>query len=156
MSNRGVLAALYCSAPGVPVVGLLQARRERKRGFQVPGGEAEDFVGELESKCVAQPVSCCVVSVSLSPPRLGGSSPFYRSRGRRITCTPRYLATWRSTTCYAVEWAAVRAILAAIWSSWPDWYPNGGGSRVGEQRMAVMSSDRLEGGADAGPYGVQE
>jgi hypothetical protein len=68
----------------------------------------------------------------------------------------RYLATWRSTTCYAVEWAAVRAILVAIWSSWPDLYPNSGDSRVGEQRMAVMSSDRLEGGADAGPYGVQE
>jgi hypothetical protein len=59
-------------------------------------------------------------------------------------------------TCYAVEWAAVRAILAAIWSSWPDLYPNSGGSRVGEQRTVVMSSDRLEGGADAGPYGVQE
>jgi hypothetical protein len=36
-SNSGVLKALYCSAPGVPVVGLLQARRERKRGFQVRG-----------------------------------------------------------------------------------------------------------------------
>jgi hypothetical protein len=92
----------------------------------------------------------------LPPLRLGGSSPFYRSRGWRITCMPRYLATWRSTTCYAVEWAAVRAILAAIWSSWPNLYPNSGGSRVGEQRMAVMSSDRLEGGADAGLYGVQE
>jgi hypothetical protein len=30
------------------------------------------------------------------------------------------------------------------------------GSRVGGQRMAVMSSDGLEGAADAGPYGVQE
>jgi hypothetical protein len=36
----------------MPVVGLLQARRERKRGFQVPGEVAEDVVGELESKCV--------------------------------------------------------------------------------------------------------
>jgi hypothetical protein len=34
---------------GVPVVGLLQARRERKRGFQVPGEVAEDIVGELGS-----------------------------------------------------------------------------------------------------------
>jgi hypothetical protein len=33
-------------------VGLLQARRERKRGFHVPGEVAEDIVGELESKCV--------------------------------------------------------------------------------------------------------
>jgi hypothetical protein len=72
-SSRGVLEALYCSAQGVPVVGLLQARRERKRGFQVPGVVAEDVVGELESKCVAQPVSCCVVSVSL--PAAGGFVP---------------------------------------------------------------------------------
>jgi hypothetical protein len=57
---------------------------------------------------------------------------------------------------HAVEWAAVRAILAAIWSSWSDLYPNSGGSRVGGQRMVVMPSDRLEGGADAGLYGVQE
>jgi hypothetical protein len=33
-------------------VGLLQARRERKRGFQVRGEVAEDIVGELQSKCV--------------------------------------------------------------------------------------------------------
>jgi hypothetical protein len=51
-SSSGVLEALYCSAPGVPVVGRLQARRERKRGFQVPGEMAEDIVGELESECV--------------------------------------------------------------------------------------------------------
>jgi hypothetical protein len=69
---------------------------------------------------------------------------------------PRYLAMWRSTTCYAVEWAAVRSILAAIWSSWLVLYPNSGGSRVVEQRKAVISSDRLEGGADAGLCGVQE
>jgi hypothetical protein len=94
--------------------------------------------------------------VLLSPRGWGVRSPFYRSRGRRFTYAPRYLATWGSATCYAVEWAAVRAILAAIWSSWPDLYPNSGGSRVGEQRMAVMSSDRLERGADAGLYGVQE
>jgi hypothetical protein len=55
-SSNGVLEALYCSAPWVPVVGLLQAMRERKRGFQVPGGVAEDIVGELESECAM----CCV------------------------------------------------------------------------------------------------
>jgi hypothetical protein len=58
-SSSGVLKALYCSAPGVPVVGLLQARRERKRGFQVPGGVAEDIVGELENEYVV----CRVLSV---------------------------------------------------------------------------------------------
>jgi hypothetical protein len=61
-SSSGVLGALYCSAPGVPVVGLLQARRERKRGFQVPGDVAEDVVGELESKCVVCRVLSAVVS----------------------------------------------------------------------------------------------
>jgi hypothetical protein len=60
-SSSGVLEALYCSAPGVPVVGLLQARRERKRGFQVPGVVVEDVVGELGSKCAVRPVSCCVM-----------------------------------------------------------------------------------------------
>jgi hypothetical protein len=62
-SSRGVLEALYCSAPGVPVVGRLQARRERKRGFQVPSGVAEDVVGELENKCLVSGVVLpCVVS----------------------------------------------------------------------------------------------
>jgi hypothetical protein len=42
-------------------VGLLQARRERKRGFQVPGVVAEDIVGELESKCVVRLVLCWVL-----------------------------------------------------------------------------------------------
>jgi hypothetical protein len=77
-SSSGVLSALYCSAPGVPVVGLLQARWERKRGFQVPGEVAEDIVGELENEYVVR----CVLSValrlvcsSLCPLRLGGSPP---------------------------------------------------------------------------------
>jgi hypothetical protein len=33
-------------------VGRLQARRERRRGLQVPGEVADDVVGELESMCV--------------------------------------------------------------------------------------------------------
>jgi hypothetical protein len=76
-SSNGVLKALYCSAPGVPVVGLLQARRERKRGFQVPGGVAEDIVGELENECVM----CCVrfglnvSSCRSSSPAAGGFAP---------------------------------------------------------------------------------
>jgi hypothetical protein len=153
-SSSGVLKALYCSAPGVPVVGQLQARWERKAGFQVPGEVAEDVVGELENEYVV----CRVLSVRLSlrPPRQGGSPSFYRSRRRRITCAPRYLATWGSTSCYAVEWAAVRTILAAIWSSWPILYPNSGGSRVEGRRMVVMPSDRPEGAADVGLYGAQE
>jgi hypothetical protein len=72
-SSSGVLKALYYLAPGVSVVGLLQARRERKPGFQVPGAMAEDVVGELESKHVAQLSSCCVVCVLFFlSPRQGG------------------------------------------------------------------------------------
>jgi hypothetical protein len=56
-SSSGVLEALYCSALGVPVVRRLQARRERKRGFQVPGGVAEEIVGE--SRASAWRVECC-------------------------------------------------------------------------------------------------
>jgi hypothetical protein len=66
-SSRYVLEVLYCSAPGVPVVGLLQARWERKRGLQVPGVVAEDVVGELESKCAVRLVSCCVLLCVFSP-----------------------------------------------------------------------------------------
>jgi NAD-dependent dihydropyrimidine dehydrogenase PreA subunit len=73
-SSSGVLEALYCSAPGVPVVGLLQAMRERKRGSQVPGGVAEDVVGELESECVMYCASCLVSCpvFSLLPLSCGG------------------------------------------------------------------------------------
>jgi hypothetical protein len=56
---------------GVPVVGRLQARRERKRGFQVPGGVAEDIVGELESECVMYRVLFCLVSCPVLSPTAG-------------------------------------------------------------------------------------
>jgi hypothetical protein len=83
-----VLKALYYLAPGVPVVGLLQARRERKPGFQVPGVIAEDVVGELESRCVAQLASSCVVFVLLSllssPPRQGVRPPFIDQGGSEL------------------------------------------------------------------------
>jgi hypothetical protein len=99
-SSSGVLEALYCSAPRVPVVGLLQAMRERKRGSQVPGEDiAEDIVGELESEYG----ECRVLFFCLVPLRRGSSSSFYRPRRERITCMPHYLATWGSVVCYAVE-----------------------------------------------------
>jgi hypothetical protein len=43
----------------VPVVGQLQARRERRRGLQVRGEVAEDVVGELGNACVG----CRMLSV---------------------------------------------------------------------------------------------
>jgi hypothetical protein len=81
-SSRGVLTALYCSAPGVPVVGLLQARRERKCGFQVPGGVAEDIVGELENECVVYVKSSWSVAFSVLPsPAAGGFAPPFIDQG---------------------------------------------------------------------------
>jgi hypothetical protein len=63
---RGTI--LLCT--GVPVVGQLQARRERRRGLQVPNGVIEassDVVGELRS--------ACVLSLFMSP-RWGDRFPF--------------------------------------------------------------------------------
>jgi hypothetical protein len=83
-SSSGVLKALYYLAPGVPVVGLLQARRERKRSFQVPGEVAEDVVGELEDKCVVPLASCCVLSVfSVLLPAAGRVRPPFIDQGGR-------------------------------------------------------------------------
>jgi hypothetical protein len=72
---------------------------------------------ESEYEYVVSGVSSLFIRLPLcpSPPRLGVRPPFYRSRGRRVTCALRYLATWGCTSCYAVEWAAVRTIFAAIW-----------------------------------------
>jgi hypothetical protein len=102
-SSSGALEALYCSAPGVPVVGLLQARRERKRGLQVPGEVAEDVVGELESKCVVCRVLSAVVPCRSALCPLRSSPSFYRPRRERITCMPHYLATRGSVVRHAVE-----------------------------------------------------
>jgi hypothetical protein len=74
-----VLEALYYLALGVPVVGRLQARRERKRGFQVPVGMAEDIVGELENEYVV--CSAFLSRMLLSPPAAGGFAPPFIDQG---------------------------------------------------------------------------
>jgi hypothetical protein len=74
-----VLEALYYLAPGVPVVGRLQARQERKRGFHVPGVLAEDVVGELENEYVV-----CEGFLFVSPPvslAAGGFAPPFIDQG---------------------------------------------------------------------------
>jgi hypothetical protein len=71
-SSSGVLGALYCSAPGVPVVGQLQARWERRRGLQVSGEVAKDVVGELGNVCVVR----CMLSVVSYPSPAAGEFAF--------------------------------------------------------------------------------
>jgi hypothetical protein len=81
MSSSGVLGALYYLTPGVPVVGLLQARRERKPGFQVPGGVAEDIVGELENEYVVRGVFLSRMLLGLSLSAAGGFAPPFIDQG---------------------------------------------------------------------------
>jgi hypothetical protein len=79
-SSSGVLEALYYLAPGVPVVGLLQARRERKPSFQVPVVVADDVVGELESVPVFPSLSSVPRGRGVRPPFIdqGGSESHAR------------------------------------------------------------------------------
>jgi hypothetical protein len=110
---------------GVPVVGRLQARRERRRGLQVPRGVIEassDVVGELRSMCDV--VSNVRVSMSL---RRGGSPSFYRPRRGRFTSMPHCSATGGGMACRAGELAVVLAALAPVLSSWRVPYLNRGG-----------------------------
>jgi hypothetical protein len=70
-----------------PVVGLLQARRERKRGFQVPGGVAEDVVGELEDEYVVRCVflcACFCMCLSVVPCGWGVRPPFIDQGGGEL------------------------------------------------------------------------
>jgi hypothetical protein len=73
---------LLCT--GVPVVGRLQARRERRRGLQVPGGVIEassDVVGELRSVYVLFPIGC---SMSHVPCGEGVHLPFIDQGGGEL------------------------------------------------------------------------
>jgi hypothetical protein len=66
-SSSGVLEALYCSAPGVPVVGRLQARRERKHGFQVPVEWLKILWENWRASAWCQVLLCLVLYPDLSP-----------------------------------------------------------------------------------------
>jgi hypothetical protein len=70
-SGRGLYVQQWCArgtillSTGVPVVGRLQAKRERRRGLQVPGeanGRGSDVVRELGNVCVLCRVVCCLLS----------------------------------------------------------------------------------------------
>jgi hypothetical protein len=114
---RGTI--LLCT--GVPVVGRLQARRERRRGLQVPNEVIGDVVGELRNVCVKW--FRMFVSMSL---RRGGPPSFYRPRRGRFTGMPHYLATGGGMACSSGKSAAVSTVLATILSSWRVLYPNSG------------------------------
>jgi hypothetical protein len=104
--------------------------------------------------CGAARLLWCCVSVTLAAGRV--RPPFIDQGGSESHARRAIKLREGGVACYAVEWAAVRTILAAIWPSWPILYPNSGGSRVEVWRRVMMSSDGLEGAADVGLYGVQE
>jgi hypothetical protein len=98
----------------VPVEGWLQARRERRRGLQVPKDVIEanaNIVGRTGS--VRLTATCCPM-----PLRWGGSPPFYRPRRGRFTGMPHYFATCGGMAYSAVELTAVLANLAPVTASW--------------------------------------
>jgi hypothetical protein len=59
-----VLGGTILLSTGVPVVGQLQARRERRRGLQVPGEVAEDVVEELGNARVVRWMLSVVLCLS--------------------------------------------------------------------------------------------
>jgi hypothetical protein len=83
-SARGPYVQQWCAqgtillSTGVPVVGRLQASRERRRGLQVPGEVVEDVVGELRSVCVVHRMLSVVLClyVPLVPCGRGVHLPF--------------------------------------------------------------------------------
>jgi hypothetical protein len=121
---------LLCT--GVPVVGRLQARRERRRGLQVPRGMIEasaNIVGRMGSvRTIA--IRCPVPCISCLP-RRGGSPSFYRPRRGRFAGMPHYLATWRGMVYSSVEMTPVLANLALVTASWRALYLNRGGFEGG-------------------------
>jgi hypothetical protein len=122
---RGTI--LLCT--GVPVVGRLQARRERRRGLQVPKGMIEasaNIVGKTGSvQTIA--IHCPVPYVSCPPFQRGGSPSFYRTRRGRFTGMPHYLATWGGMVYSSVEMTPVLANLPPVMASWRALYLNRGG-----------------------------
>jgi hypothetical protein len=102
---------------GMPVEGRLQARRERRRGLQVPRVVIEasaNIVGKAES----------VKAIALRRPwsRVGGggggSPPFYRPRRGRFTGMPHYFATRGGMAYSAVELATILANLVPVTTLW--------------------------------------
>jgi hypothetical protein len=105
-SGRGPYVQQWCArgtiflSTGVPIVGRLQARRERRRGLQVPGEVVEDVVEEL-GRVYVWCVGCCPLS-SVSVPCGGGVRlPFIgQGEGELHTC--------RTIQLHGEVWCAAR------------------------------------------------
>jgi hypothetical protein len=107
---------------GVPVVGRLQAKRERRRGLQVARGVIEASANII-GKTGSEP---SVVSLAAR-----GSPYFYIQRRGRFTGVPHYLATWGGMVYSPVEMTPVLASLAPATASWRALYLNRGGFEGG-------------------------
>jgi hypothetical protein len=116
---------------GVPVVGWLQARRERRHGLQVPSGVIEasaNIVGRRRACNRSLSPIPCLLSCPL---QRGGSPPFYRPRRGRFTGTPHYFTTCGGMSYSAMEWTPVLANLAPVMVSWRALCLNKGGFEGG-------------------------
>jgi hypothetical protein len=107
----------------VPVVGRLQAKRERRRGLQVLRGMIEASANIVGKTGSVPYVSC--------PLRREGSPSFYIPRRGRFTGVPHYLATWGGMVYSPVETTPVLASLAPVTASWCALYLNRGGFEGG-------------------------
>jgi hypothetical protein len=124
---RGTI--LLCT--GVPVVGRLQARRERRRGLRVPRGMIEASTNIVRKTGSVRTIAIRCPVPYVFPLRRGGSPSFYRPRRGRFTGVPHYFATCGGTAYSSVEMTPVLANLAPITASWRALYLNRGGFEGG-------------------------
>jgi hypothetical protein len=126
---RGTI--LLCT--GVPVVARLQARRERRRGHQVPRGMIEEnanIVGKTGSvRAIA--IRCLVPYISCLPLRRGGHLPFIDQGESDLQACRTILATCGGMAYSSMEMTPVLANLAPVTASWRALYLNRGGFEGG-------------------------
>jgi hypothetical protein len=141
---------------GVPVVGRLQARWERRRGLQVLGGVIEasaNIVGRREACERSQPVTPCLMS---PPPAARGISFLLYTKERVIyRRVALFIYVWR----YGVQGRGVggrpgepcpgHGVMACLVLE------QGAASRVKAQWLTEASPRGLEEAIDGDPYGVQ-
>jgi hypothetical protein len=149
---RGTI--LLCTR--VPVVGRLQARRERRRGLQVPRGVIEasaNIVGEAESVWTIA-IHCPVSDVSC-PWGEGDHLPFIgQGEGDLQACRTISLRVmvWRTVPG---SWRSSWRILPQSWRRGVPCAWTGAASRVEAWWLTGASPGGLEGAVDDDPYEVE-